>query len=228
MTTHENQITNYPKGARIEAIQEIPLSSPSQNYYVDPLPRGTRGVVTAHTDDGRAWINFDGHGQEGFGHTFHEPEKYIRVVCSHRDDNCPANQMSRTSDDAPAAPERGDRWTLSKPLTNQILADDLRRGGLATPIYGIDIPEDSSDRTHFGAVVIFGDSERAAQIVTEHNQHSTLIAQRERLLDLLKQIRAFICEATWTETKPRKREAEGLVAQIDAAITTSEQEGRTQ
>lgn len=92
VVTHENQITDYPKGARIEAIREIPLSSPAQNYYADPLPRGTRGVVSAHTDDGRAYINFEGHGQEGFGHTFDEPEKYIRVVCTHRDNNCPANR----------------------------------------------------------------------------------------------------------------------------------------
>lgn len=72
-------------------------------------------------------------------------------------------------------------WTLSKPLTNQILADDLRRGVLATSIYGIDIPEDAADRIHFGAVIVFGNDERAAQIVTEHNQHATMIEQREQL-----------------------------------------------
>lgn len=82
MTTHENQITDYPKGARVEAIRNVPCGS------TGVIPAGTRGTVSDHTHDGRAWIYFDNFNA---GHTFSEAEHFIRVVCTHRDDNCPAN-----------------------------------------------------------------------------------------------------------------------------------------
>lgn len=59
-------------GVVVEAI--IPIS---RNKLGDALPVGTRGKVTSHCDDGRAWVFFDGYDE---GHTFHEIEKYLRVV----------------------------------------------------------------------------------------------------------------------------------------------------
>lgn len=71
-------------------------------------------------------------------------------------------------------------WTLSKPLTNQIISDDFRRGLTGSiSIYGIDVPEDNGDRIHFAGVVVFGDEQRARDIIAAINE-------RERLRELLK------------------------------------------
>lgn len=69
---HEYQRTRFPKGTRVEAI--IPIS---QGGLGEPLPVGTKGTVTSHCDDGRAWVFFD---NEGGGHTFEGIEKYVRVT----------------------------------------------------------------------------------------------------------------------------------------------------
>lgn len=65
-----NQIFDYPKGARVEAITPILC-------HLGSIPSGTKGTVTGHCDDGRAWVFFDDYEA---GHTFHEPERSIRVI----------------------------------------------------------------------------------------------------------------------------------------------------
>lgn len=72
----------------------------------------------------------------------------------------------------------------------------------------------------------------ASQIVTEHNQHSTLIAQRKRLLRLLRPVTsptACYCAVMGSE-KCWHCEARELITTIEqdqiTSRTTSEQEGR--
>lgn len=247
MRTHENQITDYPKGARIEAIREIPLCSLTQNYYADPLPQGTRGTVTAHTDNGRAWINFDGQGQGLLGHTFEQPEKYIRVVCTHRDDNCPANheQPNKTefdqvfdqieapeypatcdncgfeaaneymdehicdpSDDTSAAPERGEwRYFETRYSAEVAVNDNLQLRAHWTGTW---------DRDEIRTLM--------QGVVTEHNQHSTLITQRERLIQILQAACSTLKSYQYGNVSPAL--AKEMIRTIEQVITTSKQEGR--
>lgn len=197
MSDHANQINDYPKGARIEAIREIPLSSPSQNYFADPLPCGTKGRVTSHTDDGRAWINFDDCGNDGMGHTFDEPEKYIRVIPS----------TKNYADDEPPAPRAGEgnakcshsdkQWHLSENNPADIMCE-------------YDYIASGTTRKH------------AAQILAEHNQYATLVAQREQLLVALKQCVSLIRG----NNELAKVIAEPHVLKLaDDALATIEQEG---
>lgn len=95
-------------------------------------------------------------------------------------------------------------WALSKPLTNQIISDDLRRGLTGSiAIHCIDIPEDGSDRVHFAGVIVFGDKKRAKDIVTAVNE-------RERLREVLRQVRE-LARRGWLQRKddtPRELFAE--------------------
>lgn len=85
------------------------------------------------------------------------------------------------SEHEPAA-RGGGEWQASKPLTNQILRNDI---GGSYLIAGIDVL--TSDHDHFGKIAVFGDdcNEVVVQIITEHNQHQSLVAERERLRDAL-------------------------------------------
>lgn len=67
--SHTHQIVDYPVGARVEAVIDIPTSQ-------GVVRAGTRGTVSSHCDDGRAYVSFD---SGDAGHTFHQPEAYIRV-----------------------------------------------------------------------------------------------------------------------------------------------------
>lgn len=154
--------------------------------------------------------------------------------CGEVGTNASMEQHECDEHDAPAAPERGKskipansdydseagKWAVSKPMTTQIIDSDLRRGKVGTmPIYSIDVPE-SDGRIHFGGVVVFGDQRRTEQIVNAMNQHSTLITQRERLLEALKGV------AIMLNTELEKYDSEPWAQRVREAITTSEQEGR--
>lgn len=67
---HQNQVQDYPVGSRVELTTDIAC-------HVGTIPAGILGKVTAHCDDGRAWVFFDNHAA---GHTFHGPETCLRVV----------------------------------------------------------------------------------------------------------------------------------------------------
>lgn len=69
---NDYQRERFPVGTVIEAVVPIGRST-----VADALPVGIRGKVTSHCDDGRAWVFFDGYDE---GHTFHEIEKFVRVV----------------------------------------------------------------------------------------------------------------------------------------------------
>lgn len=99
MSKNNYQREQFPVGTTVEAI--IPIG---RGGLGADIPVGTRGNVTSHCDDGRAWVFFDGEG-----HTFHEIEKYVRVVCTHQNDDkrCPANP---TSPPEPVARGGGDEW----------------------------------------------------------------------------------------------------------------------
>lgn len=65
-------------------------------------------------------------------------------------------------------------WTLSKPLTNQIMNNDLRKGLIGSMLaYCIDVPE-NEDVTHFAGVLVFGNEQRAKDIVVAINEHERL------------------------------------------------------
>ena len=70
-----------------------------------------------------------------------------------------------------SAPEREKRWSASKPLTNQILRNDL---GGSYFIAGIDVITEHYD--HFGKIAVFGDdAERVvSRILTDH-AHAALV-----------------------------------------------------
>lgn len=204
MTTFENQITDYPKGARVEAI--VPILC-----HDGAIPSGARGTITAHCNDGRAWVFFDGYDA---GHTFHEPERCIRVVRTHRDDNCPANHE-------PSRHQHCDRPMRYDKISNGDVFNGQRLTGTyycercctMQPTYETanDLPAAASERgkweyveTRYGAearagqfnirlhwtgLADIGDTRATIrQIVTEHNHHSTLVKQRERLLRLLRPV----------------------------------------
>lgn len=96
-------------------------------------------------------------------------------------------------------------WTLSKPLTNQIINNDLRQGMKGTmPVYGIDVPK-NKDVTHFAGVLVFGDEQRAKDIVTAINE-------RERLREALRMARTVI----FAENRYKTWDKE--LAQIDAVL----------
>lgn len=69
-TKHRWQIMDYPKDARVEAVHPI-------SCHVGVIPTGTKGTVSGHCDDGRAYVFFDGYDA---GHTFHYPNDVLRVV----------------------------------------------------------------------------------------------------------------------------------------------------
>lgn len=207
MKPTRDQTVSYPRGAHVEAIRDIPMSSPWQNYYADPLPRGTKGVVASHTDDGRAWVNFLDCGNDGYGHTFDEPERYIRVsqlgtnpsgTCS--DTNCPCHKWSvdgiveQVTEHEPVA--RGGEGKHSS-LPWRVVVDDT-----GDPITGgypsICGPEPLDEMIiHWeGFHHKYWDFHpnkptqvaNAQLIVAAVNQHHSLLAERERLLRLLRPV----------------------------------------
>lgn len=67
---HRDQIDAYPVGTVVENFVSIAAVEGS-------VPIGSRGHVASHCADGRAYVFFDGHSE---GHTFHGPDKYLRIV----------------------------------------------------------------------------------------------------------------------------------------------------
>jgi len=70
MSGHLDQIRDYPVGTIVENTVALAAASGA-------VPIGSKGRVTLHCADGRAWIVFDGYP---VGHTFHDPAKYVRIV----------------------------------------------------------------------------------------------------------------------------------------------------
>lgn len=71
-TSHQNQVRQLPIDSVVVAkvaIKTVP--------HLEPVPVGTKGFVTGHCDDGRAWIFFQGFSG---GHTFHAPDAYVEIV----------------------------------------------------------------------------------------------------------------------------------------------------
>lgn len=69
---HEAQREHFPAGTIVEAVCSI------SNYPHGVIPCGSKGKVTSHCDDGRAWIFFDDYAE--VGHTFHLIDDSVRVV----------------------------------------------------------------------------------------------------------------------------------------------------
>lgn len=67
---HADQVERFPVGSTVESVRKIDAN----NFWV---PSGALGRITGHTDDGRAWVLFDGYSG---GHTFHHPQDHIRLV----------------------------------------------------------------------------------------------------------------------------------------------------
>lgn len=127
-------------------------------------------------------------------------------------------------DDEPPAPRAGERNTQSQLFPRYSFA-------IVTGRYKI---LDNRAGSKFPQIATADGEDEARTIVHALNaaeQHTALVAQRERLVSTLKQAREFICVQTWPPNKPRTadtqraREAEGLVARIDAVLATIEQEG---
>lgn len=150
----EYQRSQFPVGAVIEAITPI-----GRSQLRDDVPKGTRGKVTSHCDDGRAWVFFDGYDE---GHTFHEIEKFLRVVqlpVKEVGDEC-ADDCHFGDPDQPATRGGGDgdKWSI-KVHGNEIDADLLINGSYVGTLH----------------------ADKAKQVLDEHNQHQALAAERERL-----------------------------------------------
>lgn len=71
------------------------------------------------------------------------------------------------------------------------------------------------------------DQEIAEQIVIEHNQHSTLLAQRERLLESLIKMRDKFHRHTCKMHGPMVCDKCELLSEVETTITTVEQEGKS-
>lgn len=69
---HEIQRQELPVGAIVKSVSRI------GNYPHGTIPIGSTGKVTAHCDDGRAWIFFDDYSEAS--HTFHLIDDFVRVV----------------------------------------------------------------------------------------------------------------------------------------------------
>lgn len=116
--------------------------------------------------------------------------------------------------DTPAAPERGE-WRVDGYEIN-----DGQRSIVRAP-HPDEFPGLTSEQRRRVKAASLAN---LTTIVTEHNQHSTLIAQRERLLEGLR------LAVDWMQGK-RSGPSEGLSAaqvikRLESVITTSEQEGR--
>lgn len=70
LQSHEDQLKTFPIDILVEA--KIPIGTVGYE-----IPAGTRGVVRSHTDDGRAYVFFDGFTA---GHTFHQPELFLEPL----------------------------------------------------------------------------------------------------------------------------------------------------
>lgn len=110
-------------------------------------------------------------------------------------------------DDAPAAPERSERWRISTVKNDVYVAGSKVN---ATEIYVDD------GRTDWCAQVLR--PERAKQIVNTMNQHSTLTEQREQLVEVLRLIQGF----NWQlDDSPHGLE---IKRRAELVLTTIEQE----
>lgn len=70
---HDDQRAQFPEGCRVKARGDI------QNPFdMPPVPAGALGTVTAHCDDGRAYVIFD--KPHDTAHTFHWPLGYIELT----------------------------------------------------------------------------------------------------------------------------------------------------
>lgn len=107
-------------------------------------------------------------------------------------------------------PDAGGEWRLSEPMVNRAIADGIRGGANITAI-DVYYPE---KRKHYGQIVVFESPEIAAQIVSDHRAAALV----PKLVAALEAARRQICAVTWEGTKPQKRQAETLVAQIDEAL----------
>lgn len=199
MSKNEYQREQFPVGTIVEAI--IPIG---RGPMSDPFPVGTRGKVTSHCDDGRAWVFFDGEG-----HTFHEIERFVCVVQPGKEVSgsyqCSDCNTPRSTKDAwmcsdgkvrcgecrkvfdgqrttitpqPAAQGGGDEWRVVELGQHTYVERDSRSDDESPFICDMDTGE-CSDVERIKA------RQLAAQIVTEHNQHQSHVAERERLREAL-------------------------------------------
>lgn len=175
---HENQITDYPKGARVEAVTTIAC-------HAGPIPPGTEGTVSTHTLDGRAYVFFDGFDA---GHTFHYPERFIRVV--------PARQPTKKENVM-------DRNTTGYPIIDGILesiAPTTEQEHQQGPVARGGEDDDKWIDTLLDTVAHVQDLDRrvAARLQIKHaiNQHHSLLAERERLRETLSTLREMFNHLT--------------------------------
>lgn len=119
-------------------------------------------------------------------------------------------QASNNESPAPRAGE-GDRWEILETITRTSVINE----------HGEDIAVGLGRGARRRR-------EHARQIVTEHNQHSTLLAQRDRLLVLLRATMKIVADRMSSGRMLTTRgEAAAIWDEYNAAITTIEQEGKS-
>lgn len=147
---HKDQVTQYPEGSLVESMVDI------AGAFDKIVTKGTRGKITGHCHDGRAFVRFP----EGGSHTFHHPEGYIQPVkpegyrplllceiSSRHEEGCPNEGWPESSASSPAEAEtvrcRTRRPLPEPPAKLPLGPEDVPPGSAIRP------KNEDKDRWHF-------------------------------------------------------------------------------